>query len=95
MGRLACAVPFCRRTVAVEPGWREWLCSRHWRLVDRRLRRMLIAAQRLRRRGRPRASVELWLWRECKRQACDRGLAMTPPRQQAASRRRRQRPHTT
>jgi hypothetical protein len=36
--RLPCCVPFCRRTTRNDRGWAEWLCPRHWRLVDKELR---------------------------------------------------------
>lgn len=31
--RLPCCVPFCRRTVSVEKGFREWICGDHWRCI--------------------------------------------------------------
>lgn len=52
-GRTACAVPFCRRTVAGV--WAHWLCRDHWRLVDRELKRL---RTRLRRRFASRGEVE-------------------------------------
>jgi activating signal cointegrator 1 len=33
-GRLACVVPFCRRTTA-RADFHEWICSDHWRLIDK------------------------------------------------------------
>lgn len=36
-GRLACCVPFCRRTTRADrwPGSLEWICAPHWRHVSR------------------------------------------------------------
>src|SRR5882762_6265611 len=33
-GRLACVVPFCRRTTA-RAYFDEWICGDHWRLIDK------------------------------------------------------------
>lgn len=33
-GRLACVVPFCRRTTA-HANFHEWICGDHWRLIDK------------------------------------------------------------
>ena len=33
-GRLACVVPFCRRTTA-RADFDEWICGDHWRLIDK------------------------------------------------------------
>jgi hypothetical protein len=38
--RLPCCVPFCRRTIGAEKGYSEWICARHWRLVDKDMRRL-------------------------------------------------------
>jgi hypothetical protein len=38
--RLPCCVPFCRRTIGAEGTFSEWICGRHWRLVDKDLRRL-------------------------------------------------------
>jgi hypothetical protein len=44
--RLPCLVPFCRRTRKREQ-FREWLCGKHWALVDRQLRRRFARSRRL------------------------------------------------
>ena len=69
--RLPCCVPFCGRTIRRGPKapYAEWICAKHWALVDRALRRRRFAA---RRRGR--LHLDRWFWRECKRQAIERTL---------------------
>lgn len=42
--RIACCVPFCRRTTG-KP-FKEWICARHWSVVPRSLRAELTAAKR-------------------------------------------------
>lgn len=37
--RIPCCVPFCRRTIATSPGYREFLCGPHLRLARPALRR--------------------------------------------------------
>lgn len=42
--RLACCVPFCRRTTKAD--FSEWVCCDHWRIVPRALRAEYAAAKR-------------------------------------------------
>jgi hypothetical protein len=44
--RLPCLVPWCRRTRKREH-FREWICGKHWTLVDRDLRRRFSRSRRL------------------------------------------------
>ncbi|HEX2255626.1 MAG TPA: hypothetical protein VHG92_02805 [Afifellaceae bacterium] len=46
MERLACLVPFCRRTTRAGK-FEEWICQRHWSATDRRLRRAYFRRGRL------------------------------------------------
>lgn len=42
-GRIACCVPFCRRTLRNDRGFAEWICGKHWaavRKVTKRRRRI-------------------------------------------------------
>jgi hypothetical protein len=71
--RLPCCVPFCRRTTRNDRGWAEWLCPRHWRLVDAEIKAL---RRRVRRKGRHR--LDDMLWRRAKRQAIDRALSGGP-----------------
>lgn len=52
MERTACLVPFCRRTTKVR--FPEWVCSVHWPMVSKRLRRRYTMAKRLARRSNQR-----------------------------------------
>lgn len=55
--RIACCVPFCRRTT--EAGaFREWICGKHWRLVSSRTKRWRRRADRLAARADARFSQE-------------------------------------
>lgn len=54
-GRIACCVPFCRRTTRAG-GFEEWICGNHWRSVPRTLRaRKTRLIRRYRRRHGDRA----------------------------------------
>lgn len=84
-GRTPCLVPFCRRTAsaAFMAGHSEFLCCRHYPLVDKRIRR-------LRTRVRLKAGRVGWtpamialsgrLWARAKGQALDRAGALGPAR---------------
>ena len=42
-GRIACCVPFCRRTCRDDGSFSEWICGKHWagvRKVTKRRRRI-------------------------------------------------------
>jgi hypothetical protein len=49
-GRIACCVPFCRRTFK-HNGEHEVICSRHAQLADKRYRRLLSRIHRRIKRG--------------------------------------------
>jgi hypothetical protein len=72
--RLNCLVPFCRRSRGDRKNdpvdrYDEYLCGDHWRLVDRRLRRLYRKARRI-----DRGSVAGYLWGKCRAQALARAL---------------------
>jgi len=80
--RLRCLVPFCRRTRARE-GYSEWICAKHWPLVDRdlkrrytRIKRLTRKAQRLGRQVALQAGNRVgWrIWEQCKAQAIERAM---------------------
>jgi hypothetical protein len=76
--RLACLVPFCQRTTRAGR-WSEWVCGEHWRLTDRRLRRLLGRVHRnIRREGDRQclAALEARLWERLKRQAAERAVGL-------------------
>lgn len=80
--RLSCAVPFCRRWRGDRKddpvsAYSEWICGDHWRLVDRRLRRLFKRMQRRLRAGALCASphrLHDYVWERMKRQAIERAL---------------------
>ncbi|PPE77121.1 hypothetical protein C3941_25360 [Kaistia algarum] len=71
--RVACLVPFCRRTRGDHKGEEpmqsgaEWICGEHWRAVPRRLKAIRRRAWRL---GKDGAALAR-LWRACKRAAIE------------------------
>lgn len=69
--RLRCCVPFCRRTTPQRNGWTEWLCPKHWKLVDAEIKALRRSA---RRRGRDR--LDAMLWSRAKRQATERAAGI-------------------
>lgn len=82
--RIACCVPFCKRTAKPErfPGADEWLCTVHWPLVSKtikrrraRLRRMLSKTMDSDRVGRLRYADAI-LWRQAKKQAIERAMGI-------------------
>lgn len=75
--RLACIVPFCRRTVAQAGRFAnatEWICGDHWRGVPRITKRLYTRA---RRRCRP--EVAYRIWRRARREALDGAFALSTP----------------
>ena len=74
-GRLMCCVPFCKRTTKRTTG-SEWICSKHWRLVDQPHRRVYSRRwRRYRRDGTGVVQVDrLWFW--IKRHAIARAMAI-------------------
>lgn len=83
-GRLACQVPFCRRTRGdrkgdpVRPGM-EWICGKHWRLVSYRRRYTYSAIRRRMRRypeePRWRHMADAW-WERCKTAAIEAAVGI-------------------
>lgn len=73
--RLACLVPFCRRTRHNREGFSEWICGKHWPLVPKRWRRYLTAAKRAWRRSPSEANAARCdrLWRRCRDEAIAAG----------------------
>jgi hypothetical protein len=73
--RLACQVPFCRRTTAASrfPAGTEWICADHWRLVDRRRRRVYARAKR---QLPERPGVLAMLWSRLKAEAIEAAMGI-------------------
>ena len=69
--RLPCCVPFCRRTTKDNRGFNEWLCSKHYGLVDQKLKAL---RRRALRRGR--YELDELIWRRLKRQAIERAVGL-------------------
>lgn len=76
--RICCCVPFCKRTVAKAKlgyGYSEWVCEKHYRLVDRKVKTQRAA---LRRRNLKRQEWERYvktddrMWVRIKKQAIER-----------------------
>jgi hypothetical protein len=76
MARLACCVPFCRRTTG-RTEFVEWICGKHWPLIDHRYRRVYGRAARRWRRYRVGGERAARLWRRIKRQAIERAAGIT------------------
>lgn len=76
-GRLACCVPFCRRSTG-RTEFTEWLCGEHWRLVDPARRQVYDRYVRRWRRYGPlepaRMSAADRIWRGIKSQAIHRAM---------------------
>lgn len=80
-GRIACEVPFCRRTAPAaryEAGTRI-ICGKHWRLGDERPRRVYRRALRKHRMtGESRFSaIANRCWERVLRQATERAVGIT------------------
>jgi hypothetical protein len=80
--RISCCVPFCRRTHANPIGWVEWICQKHWVLVDKTVkRRRSLIHRRLKkthdidRCGRLYAA-DLKLWEKAMKQAIERAMGI-------------------
>ena len=73
--RIACCVPFCRRTTLNKHGWSEWICGDHWRLIPKPLRRVQGRINRRARRGLAVAGERGdRIWNRLKRAAIERAL---------------------
>lgn len=33
--RITCCIPYCKRTLRNDKGYKEWICGKHWPLVPR------------------------------------------------------------
>lgn len=71
--RIACCVPFCRRTASADrfPGADEWICEKHWPLVPRKVK---LLKRRVEARMRRKPTVRnheacMRVWDMCKRYA--------------------------
>jgi hypothetical protein len=73
-GRIACSVPFCRRTAPAEKYETDEMiiCGRHWRLGDAQLRRLYTKAIR-----RKRGWLAHLVWKKVLRQAIERSAGVT------------------
>lgn len=49
--RIACLVPFCRRTLRNDGGFAEWICGKHWAAVRKVTKRRRRIAERAARRA--------------------------------------------
>lgn len=75
--RHPCLVPYCRRTC--KPGdFREWICGKHWPLVDKHLKRRRARLRRMwKRRQDPRIeALDARVWERCKAQAIERAAGI-------------------
>lgn len=79
--RTLCLVPFCRRTASAKlmGGAAQFLCGKHYPLVDKRIRRLRARVKRkVRKTGWTVALARLddRLWDRAKQQALDRAGAL-------------------
>lgn len=86
-GRIACQVPFCRRT-APDRGQTEVICGRHWRTADKALTRRYKALYRWIERNKDNQAPEAlpilrrrWYaaeraWKRIKQQAIERAMGI-------------------
>jgi hypothetical protein len=78
LGRQRCCVPGCRRTYR-DDGYSEIMCGKHWRLADRKLRRLVTRVLvKGGRRGWPDRLLLLHdrLWQKGKAQAIERAMGL-------------------
>ncbi|RZN30487.1 hypothetical protein [Bradyrhizobium sp. Leo121] len=75
--RLTCCVPYCKRTT--DRPFDEWLCGKHWPLVDKKARRVYGRRARVWRRYHRHSDGEAAcrLWRWIKRQAIERAAGIS------------------
>lgn len=77
-GRLACCVPFCRRTTD-RPEFSEWICGDHWRAIDKRRRQVYGRYVRQWRRFGPTAGMHVAagrIWERLKREAIEAAMGI-------------------
>lgn len=75
-GRQPCAVPHCRRTRKDDGRFNEWICDRHWRIINPVLRRRFRRATRKMIAGRAPIELHHTLWQLCREQAIDRAMGI-------------------
>jgi hypothetical protein len=78
--RVLCSVPGCNRSREVKSELDEWLCGEHWRLVPKKMRRVLSRYIRRARRGDyHRTNAEAWrrCWLRAKREAIEIAMGIT------------------
>jgi len=78
LGRLRCGVPGCRRTFRAD-GCDERVCGRHWRLADRRLRRLVTKVRAKARRlgwSAQLIALDQRLWTKGKAQVIERAMGL-------------------
>lgn len=76
--RIACVVPFCRRTTG-RTEFSEWLCGDHWRMVDKPKRRVYGRYMRQWRRYGPTkrmAAAADRIWNRLKREAIEKAAGI-------------------
>ena len=78
--RIRCFVIGCRRTCADDGRWKEFLCARHYPMVDKRTRRLRARVKR--KAGRigwtpSLQALEHRLWNRAKSQATERAMGIT------------------
>lgn len=85
--RIACCVPFCRRTRGDRKGWPltegdEWICQDHWPLVSKTIKKRRAKLRRYLKRLRPGPKVgrvldiDDRLWAKAKKQAIERAAGI-------------------
>ncbi|CAM5769904.1 hypothetical protein BMIN10S_03063 [Bosea minatitlanensis] len=81
--RIPCCVPFCtgsrgdRKNDPIRLGM-EWICSKHWRLVSPKTKRLRSAARR-RFKAQPDVArrADWRIWSRCKREAIERAMGVS------------------
>lgn len=78
MERINCCILGCRRTIAHDPAYNEWICGRHWSLANKKLRTRFHRAKRRWRRHGQRHDFERHkvLWNLLKDQAQARAVGL-------------------
>jgi hypothetical protein len=76
--RIACYIPFCRHT-RKNPGFSEWICGDHWRMVPKDRRRAYGRLKRVWRRFHHEADGIRAdrIWSRLKRQAIETAVGIT------------------
>jgi len=75
--RIHCQVPFCRRTIQPDFKEQEWLCSVHWPLTQRSLRKLYFKRKRRFRRGdKSQLPHMMRIWDRLKMQAIERAAGI-------------------